>query len=62
MAEAGPNAEARVRGVYQVALCRPPRADELADAIAFLGGEGGPETTADFCHVVFTLNEFLYVD
>ena len=47
---------------YRLALARPPSADELLDALAFLRSR--PEATAlpDFCQALLGLNEFLYVD
>ena len=51
---------------YQMALCREPTADELADA-AGVPQAARPATAretalADFCQVLFCLNEFLYVE
>ena len=57
-----PRRRGRVRRAYELALGRPPRADELAAALEFLGEGDGPDALADFCHVLFTLNEFLYID
>jgi hypothetical protein len=48
---------------YKLALCREPTAGELADAVAFLAGKAGDArrtALADFCQVLFCLNEFLY--
>ena len=48
-----------------MALCREPTAEELADALPFIKGKTGDarETAfADFCQVLFCLNEFLYVE
>ena len=50
---------------YEIALCRPPAAGELAEALAFLKGTSGAAreaTLADVCQVLFCLNEFLYVE
>ena len=53
----------RVRRAYELALGRPPRDGELTAALAFLArGSTAPTAFADFCHVLFTLNEFLYID
>jgi hypothetical protein len=60
--DAGPDREARVRRAYELTLGRPPRPTELDAAHAFLGSSDASEALADFCHVLFTLNEFLYVD
>jgi hypothetical protein len=52
-----------VKRAYRIALGREPAADELADAIPFIKGKTGEarETAvADFCQVLFCLNEFLY--
>ncbi|HJZ55004.1 MAG TPA: DUF1549 and DUF1553 domain-containing protein, partial [Gemmataceae bacterium] len=55
--------EQAVRRAYLMALCREPAADELADALAFLktAGPAREAAIADFCQVLFCLNEFLYV-
>jgi hypothetical protein len=50
---------------YQIALCREPTAAELKAAVEFLKphtGEAREIAMADLCHVLFCLNEFLYVD
>jgi hypothetical protein len=60
--DAGPEREAQVRHAYGLALGRPPRDDERAAALAFLEGRDGTEAMIDFYHVLFTLNEFLYID
>jgi cytochrome c553 len=57
--------EAAVKLAYTLALSREPTAAELADALPFLKGKpaGERETAlADFCQVLFCLNEFLYAD
>ena len=41
---------------YRIALSRPPRAEEAALAADFLK----TRSLADFTHVLFNLNEFLY--
>jgi hypothetical protein len=48
-----------------MALCREPSAEELADALPFIQGKTGEAQQtafADFCQVLFCLNEFLYVE
>ncbi len=58
------NADAITRA-YRMALCRPPTADERADAVGFLKDRAGPDrqaAMADFCQVLFCLNEFLYAE
>ncbi|MDB5313231.1 MAG: Planctomycete cytochrome [Gemmataceae bacterium] len=57
------DAEAVARA-YRIALGRAPTADELGDAVGFLKGQTGPAreaALADFCQVLFCLNEFLYL-
>lgn len=64
-----------ITAAYEVALGRLPAADELADAREFLASQSDsyaarPETAgsarelavADFCQVLFELNEFVFVD
>jgi hypothetical protein len=54
-----------VKLAYTMALCREPTAEELADAVPFIRGKTGAarETAlADFCQVLFCLNEFLYAE
>ncbi len=60
--EGGPEMAGRVRRAYELALGRPPRADELAASRKFLGPDRGPDAFTDLCHVIFTLNDFMYVD
>jgi hypothetical protein len=56
--DAGPDAAAQVTRGFQLALGRPPDKDELAQSVAFVtGSERG---LAEFCHVLFNLNEFVY--
>jgi hypothetical protein len=58
---------------YQLALSRPPSPAELQDGVAFLetqtasyeaDGQAGARqlAMADFCQVLMSLNEFVYVD
>ena len=54
-----------VKKAYKTALCREPTAEERAGASAFLKGQTGPAreaALADFCQVLFCLNEFLYAE
>ena len=54
-----------VKRAYDLALCRPPTAEELADALPFITGKSGDaraSAVADFCQVLFCLNEFLYLE
>jgi hypothetical protein len=64
---------ARLEKAYRLALVRRPTDAEIAQATAFLDrkqelheGEGNrqPERTAwaDFCHILFNTNEFIYTD
>ncbi|WP_165251292.1 PSD1 and planctomycete cytochrome C domain-containing protein [Paludisphaera soli] len=52
----------RIALAYRLAAGREPEADELADALAFLGRADKTEALADFCHVLLNSSEFLYVD
>jgi cytochrome c553 len=65
----------RLRSAYARALGRPPTAEELADAAAFLRdhaararANGRPEADArlaawqSYCQLLFCMNEFLYLD
>jgi len=67
----------RVRLAFETSLARPPEEDELAAACDFIvsrqcireqrdGGLGSADayatSLADFCQVLFGLNEFLYID
>jgi Protein of unknown function (DUF1553)/Protein of unknown function (DUF1549)/Planctomycete cytochrome C len=56
--EAAPNdARKQAEAAYKIALARPPRANEAALAVEFLGRH----SLTDFTHVLLNLNEFLYV-
>jgi hypothetical protein len=65
--------EAAVLRGYQIALSRSPTPQEKAEALAFLTQQSasypanGPQSArdlalADFCQVLMSLNEFVYVD
>lgn len=65
--------ESAIREAYLIALARPPRDQELADATEFLAeqsrayratqeGNSQQESLEDFCQALICLNEFLYVD
>jgi hypothetical protein len=56
--EAGPDIDAQIARAFRLALIRAPRDDERAAARAFLA----TQPLADFCHVLFNTNEFLYLD
>jgi len=70
---AGDAADEQAETVYWCTLSRPPRASERATAIKFLqqqrdwhasAGHENPHRAAlaDLCHVMFNLNEFVYVN
>lgn len=56
--EAGDDAAAQVGRLYQLALARPPEEFELSRATAYI--RENPDGLADFCQLVFNLNEFVY--
>jgi hypothetical protein len=56
--EAGAHQAAPVAYACELALARPPEADEQAAAAAFIENHG----LAAYCRVLFNSNEFLYVD
>jgi mono/diheme cytochrome c family protein len=71
--EAGADRRAQVARAFKLALAREPRQKELEWSLGFIGSQAkgyaerkqaNPEAAAlaDFCHAVFNLNEFLYVD
>ncbi|RPI90489.1 MAG: DUF1553 domain-containing protein, partial [Planctomycetaceae bacterium] len=75
--EAGTEPADWIRRGYQLGLGRSPGEDERVEAERFLSAQiaerkqrepGAPDETvrkqalADFCQIVFSLNEFLYVD
>ena len=62
-----------IRAGYQIALSRSPERDELADTITFInqqmdsyrssGKSNARELAlADFCQILMSLNEFVYVE
>ncbi|MEW6127761.1 MAG: DUF1553 domain-containing protein [Acidobacteriota bacterium] len=71
--EAGENINAQIVRAFMMGLNRQPTRKELRWATAFMQkqaagylqrGDEKPEAAAlrDFCHAIFNLNEFLYVD
>jgi mono/diheme cytochrome c family protein len=56
--EAGPQPEAQVKRAFQLALSRAPERDELKQSVEYV--KSSPSGLADFCHVLFNLNEFVY--
>jgi hypothetical protein len=68
-----PSVEKSASAAYLIALSRPPTADELGDARSFIraqvdayrrAGEADASELAltDFCQVLMSLNEFIYID
>ncbi len=57
-AEAGADPARQVQLAVQLALGRPADAVEMEKAVAFV--QGSPKGLAEFCHILFNLNEFLY--
>ncbi|RMF92278.1 MAG: DUF1553 domain-containing protein [Planctomycetota bacterium] len=53
--------EAVVRHVYLATLCRPPSADELAEATSFLGDAPQAEGVADLLWALLMQPEFFFV-
>ncbi len=62
--EAGPERGDRIARAYALTLGRPPHVAERDAAMAFLADTDADasELLTDFCHVLLTLNEFIYVD
>ncbi len=67
--EAGASRQDQVVHAYRLALGRSPSEKELAGSVAFLDRVEDNSSTSDtasalvdLCHVLFTLNEFAYVD
>jgi hypothetical protein len=68
--EAGDDAAAQVKSAYRIALSRDPSGKELTETVAFLhkqrthhASKADPAVSAltDLTHVLFNLNEFVYV-
>jgi len=51
---------AAVEEAYWLTLSRKPTERELELSLELLKSEG--QSIANFCHILFTLNEFIYVD
>jgi hypothetical protein len=51
----------RVALLYESAYGRPPSADEVEAARAFLGGRDDHASWSDLCHVLLNVKEFLFV-
>lgn len=61
--EAGAEPVAQVRRLFELVLCRAPRAGELSDSIEFLDASrqaGQANPLASLCLVVLNTNEFVY--
>src|SRR5262249_45307736 len=65
--------EKAIQHAYQIAVARPPNAEELAESIAFVEQQTQSYTAAgkangrelaltDLCQTLMSLNEFVYVD
>ena len=58
-----PERRDRVRRAYELAFGRPPaRRASSGRPCKFLSESGNADAWTDLCHVLFTLNEFLYID
>ena len=71
--EAGPEPDAGIRAAYRIALSRDPSRQEMELNLRFLeqqqalhirrGASNPPlATLTDLCHVIFNLNEFVYLN
>jgi len=49
-----------IEEAYWLALSRKPTEEEINLSLALINSEG--QSLANFCHILFTLNEFIYVD
>jgi hypothetical protein len=58
-----PTPRERVRRMYLTAFGRPPAADEVEAALAFLGEPGlrTADSWTELCHVLFNVKEFVFV-
>jgi hypothetical protein len=57
-------AETRVERMYELALGRPPTAEETARALGFLKARGGEVEVAawsDLAHALFNTKEFIFI-
>ena len=61
-ADAGDDAAARVQRTFELALGRTPAAGELERGTKFLDAPDRAKALVNFCQVMLTLNEFIYVD
>ena len=61
--EAGAGPQAQIELLFQLVLCRSPRAGEIADSLEFLeaaGGEQKMRPLAALCLILLNTNEFVY--
>jgi hypothetical protein len=65
VADPSTTTDQRIGAMYLTAFGRPPDANEIADAKAFLAQQpptAAPEQSwADLCHVLFNVKEFLFI-
>jgi len=59
--EAGSDPASEIKLVYRVAFSREPSARELQQGVDFLKKQGS-SALAEFAHVIFNTNEFLYTN
>jgi hypothetical protein len=70
LAQEDQTTEARIQAMYLTALGREPRPSELQAATQFLSqfnGDGDPQTAGleawtELCHVLFNVNEFVFIN
>ena len=60
--DAGDDNSAQINRAFELTLSRPPTATEMDRGKTFLAVQDREKALVNFCHVLFTLNEFLYVD
>ncbi len=58
--EAGEESEDQIRYAYLTAFARPPRNNEMKIAAGLLTDDAGALT--NLCHVLLSLNEFIYLN
>jgi hypothetical protein len=61
-AEAGSDHAAWIERAWRLALARAPDGEEREQLTAFIAGDDGGKRLVDLCQLLFTLNEFAYVD
>jgi hypothetical protein len=74
LADKSATAEERIEQMYETAFARPPKKEELHDALAFLEiqsrqreldpsqAEQDEDVWTDLCHVLFNVKEFVFLD